>query len=336
MSLPPQPIDSALVDIVRDFLTAHGQLSRLAERQRAGVLTFDEVQALVGDGEGSVLYRLKERSHALFRDRPGRAHHPIGAEELFDLAVGSLFHEAMKFRENFYQRDSYGPKVRTLREQEVPDAAGLLPEFEKILAGTEERLAESLQEAEVLLGQTSDQFLVMLQAHASNGFATRFLLESGPLVEQVFGVSLEAVLERIHGSAAIAYAHAARSYLASGFFAQALDALGVAASRGEQVEQMQRLASYARGMQAYLDARYSDALDSLSEWIEASPAESEEPFARLALAAVSRVEQLMGEDASAEIGPRAAGVAERIRDCFEGAVRADEEAEGPLSRSAGS
>ena len=58
----------------------------------------------MGDGEDSVLFRLKERCHALFRGGEQPSEVVMRREALFDLAVGSLFHEAMKFRENLYQR----------------------------------------------------------------------------------------------------------------------------------------------------------------------------------------------------------------------------------------
>ena len=63
-------------------------------------------------------------------------------EALFDLAVGSLFHEAMKFRENFYQREVYGPRVRALRTESGAENEALFREFEKILAAVAQRLDE--------------------------------------------------------------------------------------------------------------------------------------------------------------------------------------------------
>lgn len=322
MPLRRAPIDSDLVDIVRDFMAAHRMLRQLAARHRSGQLAFAEVQELVGDGEEAVLFRLKERSHILFRDRMVAAGSAIGPEELFDLAIGSLFHEAMKFRENFYQRDVYGPKIRALREASVPDAAGLLSGFERILGGAGQRLDESLGEAEQLLVQTSAQFRVLLRAHAGNGFVTRHLVENDRAVEDVFGEPIDAVLADLHGSAGLAHARAARSYLESGFFSRALRALDAAASRGERPVEMRRLRSYAQGMQAYLEGRYTEALDALTAWVDAKPHPDELRFAELALAAVSRVGQLVGEDAEAEIGPRAAGLAERIRELSAPRVRA--------------
>ena len=62
-----------LVDIVRDFIAAHRTTMRLFERFRAGELRFTELRELIGDDEGSVLFRLKERCHSLFRPRDSSA-----------------------------------------------------------------------------------------------------------------------------------------------------------------------------------------------------------------------------------------------------------------------
>jgi hypothetical protein len=268
----------------------------------------------VSDGEESVLYRLKECSHALFRDdESGGEPSRIGPEELFDLAVGSLFHEAMKLRENFYQRHAYGPKVRALREARVADAEGLLQEFEKILSGADERLEESLQEAESLLAETMGPFRALLRAHACNGFVSRYLTNRAALVEEVFGEPIDAVLAAIHGSAGLGWARAARSYLASGFFGEAVPALEAARARGESAAAMTRLRSYALGMGAYLEGRYPEALDHLSAWVEAGPAGDEAHLADLAVAVLARVGPLVEQDAADEVPKRAAELERRIR-----------------------
>jgi hypothetical protein len=307
-----EPHASRLVDIVRDFLLAHRSLREIARRRRSGELGFDEIRALVGDGEEAVLFRLKERSHALFRDGVAAEGAAIDPGVLFDLAVGSLFHEAMKLRENFYQRAAYGPKVRALREAAVRDTTGLLHEFEKILEGSTVRLDESLQEAEILLGQTTSQFRLLLAARAECGVVTRFLIEHAGLVEDALGEDLDAVLAAIHGRAGVGHARAARSYLESGFFAEARRAFEGAEERGEPAEPMRRLARYARGMQAYLEGRFGEAVDALGGWLEAGP--PEDPSAlRLALTVVSRVGQLVDADADDAIVRGAARLAERLR-----------------------
>lgn len=202
--------ESRLVDVVRDFLAADRMLRRLFERHERGELRFDEVKEIVGDGEGSVLFRLKEQCHALFRPDARASAVSMRREALFDLAVGSLFHEAMKFRENLYQRVVYGPRVRALRSEAGGESAAIFEEFEKILAGADERLLEARQETEALLHQTRAQFRVLLAAHRDNGLVTRFLVENQGLVAEVFEDGLDGLLAATCGSAAGGYEQAAR------------------------------------------------------------------------------------------------------------------------------
>ncbi|MBW2242434.1 MAG: hypothetical protein JRH01_10645 [Deltaproteobacteria bacterium] len=305
-------IDSTLVDIARDFLIAHQALQQVVAHHRAGELRFEEVVALVGDDEKSVLFRLKECCHRVFRATDTDAE--IGPGALFDLAIGSLFHEAMKFRENVYTRDVYGPRVSALRKAGVADEGGLLREFEKIVADSGVRLEESLFEAETLLRQTTGQFRVLLVANASNAYVTRFLIAQADDVAGVMGKPLEGVLEDIHGSAAAGYAQAAASYLSSGFFEAGVSALEAADRLGYPAEEISRLGAYAQGMQAFLEGRFTDAIASLGAWLEARPGKGEAHFARLAFSALSKVGPLVvGEDEERALSDGATALAERIR-----------------------
>jgi hypothetical protein len=308
-----RPLQSDLVYIVRDFLTVHRMFREVTARYWSGSLRFAEVEALVGDSEESVLFRLKERCHALFREGAEGNSVKVRPEALFDLAVGSLFHETMKFRESLYQRDIYGPKVRALRTASEPKVSSLFREFERIFDGVRTRLDESLQEAEILLLQTAGQFRILLEAHSANGFVTRYLIENGDLVAEVFPDGLDALLEQVHGSPGIAFVRAAHSYLESGFFGEACGALAEAMDRDGSREQLSRLLAYAEGMQAYLEGRYAEALDSLSKWVDAAPPREEERFADLAFSAVSRVGQLVDRESGEALRVAAAELSERIR-----------------------
>jgi hypothetical protein len=226
----------------------------------------------------------------------------------------------MKFRESLYQRDVYGPKVRALRFASEPDVSPLFREFERIFEGVRTRLDESVQETEILLLQTAGQFRSLLEAHASNGFVTRYLIENRDLVGEVFPDGLDALLEQIHGSPGIAFVRAAHSYLESGFFGEARRALVEAMDRDGSREQLSRLLAYAEGMQAYLEGRYGEALDSLSKWVDAVPPREEERFATLAFAAVSRVGQLVDAENGENLGAAAAELSERIRGYFSQAL----------------
>jgi tetratricopeptide (TPR) repeat protein len=301
---------AGLVDITREFLLAHRELRRLFERHRADTLRWDEVQRLVGDDETSVLFRLKERSHALFRAGIAGAELPRVA--LFDLAVGSLFHEAMKLRENFYQLEVYAPKVAAARADAEPGSEALFDEFERILRASRARLEEAFGESESLLEQTRRQFRVLLAAHRENGFVTRYLLENASLAEEVFGEPLDALFASIHGDAAAGYALAARSYLESGYFDEARRALAEAAARDPGRPSLRASAAYADGMSAWLRGDYEQALEDLERWA-AEPAPPEDArFRELALAAVSRLGQLVEGDRAETLAARASALSRTL------------------------
>ena len=303
--------ESAIVDIARDFLAVHGELRRIASRQAAGALRFDEVRRFVGDDERSVLYRLKERCHALFRSDSVGDPVEIGGSALFDLAVGSLFHEAMKLRENLYQSAVYAPKVDALRGSGVDDAGGLLREFDKIVNDARQRLAESVAESQVLLSQTTAQFRVLLRSFAANGMLARFLVEHAALLAETFACSEDEALADLYGSAGVAWRRAAWSYLASGFFAETSRALAEAEQRGESPSELARQRAFADGMSAYLAGRYGEAISRISAFADADPSADERRLAPLAASAMARVRQFVAADGA--LAGRAALLAERLR-----------------------
>jgi len=313
--LGPDLFDPKLSDILRDFVDAHAQLRRLAAHYRAGSLAFDDVQALVGEADESVLYRLKERCHLLFR---GDGVGSPGVGTLLDLAVGALFHEAMKFRENFYQRAAYGPKVRSLRDARVEGAGTLLHEFEKILEASSCRQDEALREAEVLLDQSVGQLRALLDLHRESGVLARTLLERGAQLESVFGEPLDALLGALYGSASEGFAFAGHAYLDAGFFAEAAEAFRGAAERGASPAGLDPLRAYAEGMQAYLDRRYGTAVDRLGSWLASGVGPADPHLADLALAAVARIGQLLEEGDDGKLPEKACKLAAALHQQLEG------------------
>ncbi len=304
-------VESAFVDLVREFLWAHLLARKQIERFRAGELHFAELTELVGDDEASALYRLKERCHTLFRPGPGSSRVAVRREELFDLTVGSLFHEAMSFRENFYQREVYGPRVRALHSEAGEESDGLFREFAKILASADGRLEEGIQEVATLLGRTREQLAELLIEHRSNGHLARYLIERGALVVQVFGSELDELLARIHGAAAAGYEVAGRSYLASGYYEEGEGALQAAVARGGESARLLPLCAYARGMAAYLKGAYADCVKELRGWVDASP-EPDPSLAGLARSAVARIRKFAQSDRQRSLVQEAAALSEAL------------------------
>lgn len=301
---------TGLVDIVREYLDVNERTSSLFARFRDGTLEFDSVRDLFADDERSPLFRLKERCHGLFRWR-GTDREPMPRAELFDLAVGSLFHEAMKFRENFYQKVVYAPRVRALRQgidSSHAEDAELFREFEKIQSAAEARTDEALQETEALLVHTGEQLWVLLGG-TRDGLITRYLIEQSDRIDRLHPAGIEHLLERMHGDVASAHDAAARSYLESAHFDHALVAFEAAGGVDAAVL---RLACYARGMRCFLAGEYAESLEHLTDWLDAGLDDSEASHAQLAHAAVARIDRLVKDEAlvgrAAEVAARLEGV----------------------------
>ncbi|MBW2267628.1 MAG: hypothetical protein JRH16_03550 [Deltaproteobacteria bacterium] len=299
-----------LVEIIREFLVVDEALRRLVRRYRDGELVWDEVRTLMTDQEASPLYRLKERSHALFRAE-GSDHRSVRHREvLFDLAIGSLFHEAMKFRENLYQREVYGPRVRALREEAGAEAEALFAEFEKILEFGSERLEESVIETRALLDRCREQLADLITQHRDDGNAARYLIEQRELVERVFERGLDDLLEEIYGATASAWALAGRSYVVSGYFEEGAAALAGAIERGAESDALESWVDYARGMAAYMRGDYAQSVRDLKAWSKDRDG-GESALVEQACAAMSRLERLVtGDEGDALVRQAEALVAE--------------------------
>jgi hypothetical protein len=293
-----------LVDLVRHFLLSYGRLRRLFESFRRGELRWQQVDELIDDSERSVLFRLKERCHALFRDRRA-SEGAMRREALLDLAIGSLFHEAMKFREIFYQREVYGPKVRALGRSAADEGDELFREFEKILAASSVRIEEALLETETLLTQTRDQLRLVLADFSDDGLVARTLVDHVEPVSEVFGGTLDALLDEIYGDAAEGFARAARSRLESGHFRRACEDLAAALARAPQRADLQQLARYAEGMEAFRRGRYADAVGALRAWIEAGLAAEDATRATWVQGALSRIGPLLDPEQRPRLGAEA-------------------------------
>ncbi|NNL66790.1 MAG: tetratricopeptide repeat protein [Myxococcales bacterium] len=308
---------SGLVEIAQEFLLAYRRTREVAALHAAGELSFEVVRGWAGDDDSSALFRLKQRCHAI--SRAGAAEGEAGAAEgalerqaLFDLTVGALFHEAMRFRENFYQREIYGPRVRKLKgvsEEEVE----LIREFERIVSGASERLDEALAETEALLGQARRQFMGLLRVNASDGLVARLLIENAGYVALVFDGGLDGLLSDVYGGVANGHAVAARSYLDSGHFPEAAAMLDTARAHGGDEPAWLRLAEYARAMTAYLAGSYGESVAALERWLERGPDGDEAAYAALALDAVSHLGKLVPDADRERVGREADGLMARLQ-----------------------
>jgi hypothetical protein len=284
-------------------MDAYDLSAEVNRRLKLGDLDFETVERLVGDSEQSALFRLKEECHALFRFDKTSSQEELLAEELFDLAVGALFHEAMKFREGYYLTTTYRPHLE--RMMQAGSARGQLAEtFLRVFEAGRQRMLESAQEAVELFSETRAQLLVMLQQMPQSTAIARVLVSDPQRTRRVFDVELDALLARIFGSPALGAQLAVRGLMQSGHFQTALAAL-------ERCETDDPVRSALEPLLRGLERLYADdeaaALAALESWIERG--ESDDPEW---LAATARALELLEQSDHPASVKRAQALRERL------------------------
>lgn len=253
--------------ILRDFMEAYELAGEIGGHLRADELDFGWVHRLVGESEECALYRLKEECHALFRFDEESSESELQTEELFDLAVGALFHEAMKFREGYYLTTSYAPRLERMMEQ--GSAKGpLAGSFLQVIEAGRQRMLESEVEMAELFDETRDQLAVLLRHLPHSGPIARSLIEEPERSEKVFGVPLPELLESIYPSRSEAYVLAVGDLLENGHFAEARallerDDVRAANPFGPEAD------CFSRSMARFVAGAPEEALEGLRRWVEA-------------------------------------------------------------------
>jgi hypothetical protein len=257
-----------IAQIVREFLNAYGLARRIGRELRAGTLEFAMVDRFAGDSPRSVLFRLKENCHALFREPASAPRNELRAAELFDLAVGALFHEAAKFRESYYLYTSYGPRAR--RSLEESPSGPLSSGFRRLFEAGYRRMLESEAQTEELFRETREQLRVLLRDWSHSGEIARSLVADPEQTEKVFGVPVADLLTELFGSTSRAYLLAIGCLVESGHYSAAaalLELPGVVKADLQGVE-----FDLVRGLAAYYEGDPCRALRLLGGWARNSGA----------------------------------------------------------------
>jgi tetratricopeptide (TPR) repeat protein len=254
-----------ILEIVRDYLYSHIRFQSIYAKYKAQTLSFDDVEEFVTDKDPTLpLYNLKESCHTLFRYQGEE--NSSDEEKLLDLAVGSIFHEAMKLRENLYQLKVYKPRYLQIQNSQHTSEyeKNLLLEFMKIGAKTEKRLAESMMETKRLLHDTLEQVAHLLPSYKDNPVLMKFLLHNKELLQQAFGRrrGLKIIADMFPGGLGEAYDVEGRSYLASEHYDLAAEFFSQALKYRTHDQWLKCLYLYAHGMDGYYKNRYQDTLRS--------------------------------------------------------------------------
>lgn len=194
---------------------------------------WQKLTAMVGtEVEKGPLWQLKDLCHRLWPEDES-ARNLEGA--LVDWLIGSIFHEAMKLKENIYILNSYGPAAFRFSEPDAGDGTGLLrldvpaPRLAQMIdiKGLMKRIVvdviSQMEQLAFLFGQANYLLRTMIPDLLRNMLVIRFLLEQEEVVQELWGEGVDAVFtDMFYGAPEQGFCAAGRSYLNGQWYAQAL------------------------------------------------------------------------------------------------------------------
>jgi tetratricopeptide (TPR) repeat protein len=261
-----------IVTIVYSFLQAIRIFRRMENGYQAGSLKFSDLANFVDDRGQSFLFSLKTACHDLFRQKFSS---PTEREQIFDLTVGSIFHLAMKLREDLYQREFYGPKYRELGEKRKlsPGQEALVSKFQEVFSRAEDSLKGGMEEVALLMEDSFRQLKDLLEEYRENGLLLRFLLEEEKLVEDTLGEKgVDRIFRFLYGrDESEPYRLAGESYFQSGFYSQAIRAFFRALEKNPGEETLQFKIHLSQGLEQFYAFNLDEALKYFEQCLAVSP-----------------------------------------------------------------
>ncbi len=310
--------DRNILEIVRGLLLSEVAFREIFKKYGEGRLHFSDIGAWVDDKGQTLLYNLKEQCHSLFRYRGKKT---IRKNEwLLDLVIGSIFHEAMKLRENIYQIEVYRPRYLQYKAKFGKSGyeKDYLQQFERIILKAEQGVAEGMLETRSLLRDAAAQLVDVFKGGSKNAFLVRFLLENLTLLHSVYGPKKTKEIFNVmfrkgfldaYRFAGVSYLQSEHYDLSSSYF---LKALKIDPHDGA----LRFLLNFSLGMNMYYKNAYSR---SLSYFSKLARAKLDKKLKKEYLRKVEEICKKISSDLKEEKGLNAArevsSLADRIRKC---------------------
>jgi tetratricopeptide (TPR) repeat protein len=305
--------------MIRGLLLAEAAFRDIYRLYKEGRLRFSDIGRWVDDKGQSLLYDLKEKSRRIFRQAN---HQPFQRKEwLLDLAIGSIFHEAMKLRENIYQLEFYRPRYLQYRRGMGSSAyeKDYLHQFERIITKAELGTMEGMDETRSLFRDTKAQLIDFFKENKENPFLVRFLLENQPLLRSVYGSQgTKRIFDLMFPKGALgAYQVAAHSYLQSGHYDLSADCFSKALRMDPENRLIRFFLHFTAGMEAYYKSRYAKALLHFSRLaLSSREIRGRKEALRKAEDACHKIVAEMKEEKKTRGMEKASLVADQLKKCY--------------------
>jgi tetratricopeptide (TPR) repeat protein len=312
--------DRNILEIVRGLLLSKVAFEEIFKKYKEGSLRFSDIGVWVDDKGQSLLYNLKEECHSLFRYQGKK---PIHKNEwLLDLVIGSIFHEAMKLRENIYQMEVYRPKYLQYKSKfgKTDYEKNYIQLFERIILKAKQGVAEGMEETRSLFKDAMAQLIDLFKESPKNIFLVRFLLENLTLLHEVYGSKkAKEIFDSMFEKGFLdAYQFAGQSYLQSEHYDLSSNYFIKALKLAPPNHDLRFLLNFSLGMNEYYKNTYSKSLSYFSKLIPLKlNGKLKKEYLRKIEEVCKKIFSELKEEKDLRGARKAGSLAERIRKCYD-------------------
>jgi hypothetical protein len=312
--------DREILEIVRGLLLSEVAFQKIYKKFKEGGLRFSDIGGWVDDKGQSLLYNLKEQCHSLYRYKEKL---PIHKDQwLLDLVIGSIFHEAMKLRENTYQMEVYRPKYLQykLKVGKTPYEKDYLQQFERIILKAKQGVTEGMEETRSLFRDAMAQLIDLFKGSTKNTFLVRFLLENQTLLQKVYGSKkAKEVFNLMFKNGFLdAYQLAARSYLESEHYDLSSYYFSKALKMDPHNLDLQFLLNFSLGMNEYYRNANSKSLSYFTKLIPLDlNGKWKKEYLRKIEEVCNKICSEWKEEGGLKAAKKAGSLADQVRKCYD-------------------
>ena len=189
------------------------------------------------------LYHLKNRTHLTLRDGGRENSGFIQKADLFDLIIGSIFHEALHLKEYIYTLRSYAPRYSSFAGRKRGGKLDVytddfLKHSMAIVNEAETNLPKKAYEVKNLFEDALLLLEDIIKKYRGNSRVIRTLFTFGGTLDEVYGKDgLDMLYSRIYRNGpSEGYLRVAASFIKDGFYEPAYKALEKAAAAAKRDE----------------------------------------------------------------------------------------------------
>ncbi|SOB59365.1 conserved protein of unknown function [Pseudodesulfovibrio profundus] len=216
-------------EFVRDLFKFFCQSCEILEAQflsfdEDGTVSFEILMDIVGNEmDKGLLWRMKDTAHHVFRNDP---HSQLGGKFL-DWAIGYIFHEAIKLKEDAYQKQNYAPLFHKLNEEELEEKEREITEqLFLVISQTEESMRREIDRIRFIMAKCRQLLPNYLRRYHENDLLARYIYSKNDVVRSVFREEYDSLISCLYeDEPENMYILASRSFRSGGWLEEAGKAL---------------------------------------------------------------------------------------------------------------